>query len=251
MSGADALSGRVVVVTGASRGIGLATSRVLAAAGAKVALWARGAIEVEAAAAELGERGLAVPVDVADPASVEAGVERVREAFGGIDVLVNNAAVGRLSPIAEVSQVDLRDQIGINLEGPIHCIRAIVPEMRRRGGGDIVNLSSDSVLRPFPWLGIYAATKAALETLSTALRAELAGDGIRVSLIRSGPALLSFAAGWDPETAALAFEAWQAGGHLDPACVLPPERIAEAILFALTRPPEASVETLDLRPRRK
>lgn len=251
MSGEVDLSDRVVLITGASRGIGLAISRAFHSRGARVAMAARGADELFNAAQELGIRALAVPMDVADSISVNRGVERVVAEWGGVDVLVNNAAIGRLSRIAAISDGDLEDQMGINLAGPIRCTRAVVPHFRRAAGGDIVNISSDSVERPFPYLGVYGATKAALETLTGALRRELAVDGIRVVLVRSGPTFSSFASGWDPEVATEAFEAWRGGGFLDPESVIDPVVIADAVVYAITRPREASVYTLDIRPGRK
>ena len=244
------LSGRVIFVTGASRGIGLAIARAFHSRGAKVALSARGKEGLAAAEKELGDRALAVEMDVAQESSVQAGIERVASRFGRIDVLVNNAAVGRLSRIADISDEDLLDQVGINFLGAVYCVRSVVPYLRKAGGGDILNVSSDSVERPFPYLGIYGATKAALEKLTEALRSELAPEDIRVSLLRSGPSLTGFASGWPPDLAATAFKAWAAGDFLDPQSVMSPEVVAEAAVFMVTRPREASVHTFDVRPRR-
>ena len=252
MSGEIDLSGRVVLVTGASQGIGLAMSRAFHARGARVAMTARGAENLIRAAEEVGGECLAVPTDVSDPVSVNHCVERVVSEWGRIDVLVNNAAVGRLAKISEISDEDLQDQLAINVAGPIYCTRAVVPHFRRGGvGGDIVNVSSDSVERPFPYLGVYGATKASLETLSGALRRELAGEDVRVTLLRSGPTFSNFASGWDPEVAGEAFEAWNAGGFIDPESVIDPVLIADAAVYAVTRPRSASVYTVDVRPRRK
>ena len=115
------LSERVVLVTGASQGIGLAMSRAFHARGARVAMTARGADDLNRAAEEVGENGLPVPMDVSDPASVNRSVERIVAEWGRIDVLVNNAAVGRLSKISEISDQDLQDQLAVNFAGPIHC----------------------------------------------------------------------------------------------------------------------------------
>lgn len=244
------LEGRVVLITGASRGIGLAMAKAFHSRGAKVALSARGREGLEAAADALGERAFPVEIDVARASSVTEGVERTVGHFGKLDVLVNNAAVGRLSRIADIEEEDLLAQVEINFLGAVHCIRSVVPHMRKTGGGDIVNVSSDSVERPFPYLGVYGATKAALEKLSEGLRAELAPEDIRVSLLRSGPSLTSFASQWSPDVAAAAFEEWSAGDFLDPASVMHPEAIADAAVFMVTRPREASVYTFDVRPRR-
>ena len=114
--------------------------------------------------------------------------------------------------------------------------------------GDIVNVSSDSVRDPFPYLLVYAATKGAIEVLTQGLRRELRDDGIRVTLLRAGPSLTSFGDAWDPERAALASEAWLAGGYLGPDGVLDPRLVGESLVHVVTRPRGASIETLELRP---
>lgn len=251
MQGEGDLSTRVVLVTGASRGIGLEIAKAFHARGARVALAARGTEKLAEATASLGDGAMGVEMDVSVKASVERGVAEIVERFGAIHVLVNNAAVGRLSRIVDISDRDLEDQVAINFLGPVHCVRAVVPHMRKAGGGDVLNISSDSVERPFPFLGIYGASKAALETLTIALRQELAPENIRVALLRSGPSLTGFAADWSPEDAQAAFEAWVAGDFLDPQSVMNPETVAEAAVFLATRAREASVYTLDVRPRRQ
>ena len=243
----EELRGRVIGVTGASRGIGLAIASALLERGARVALLARGEEELRAAAAGLGEGALPVVADVRDPVAVAQGFERVVEHFGALDGLVNNAAVGRIHRIEDASDEDLRAQVEINLLGPIFCCRTAIPHLRASGRGHIINVSSDSVERPFPFLGVYSATKAGLETFTRALRDELVGSGVRVTLLRLGPALTSFARDWG-EGAGDAIAAWQAGGYMDPTRVVRPEVVAEAAVQVLTLPVEASVHTLDVRP---
>ena len=243
------LAGRVVVVTGASRGIGLATSHALIERGARVALLARGVEELAEAARALGPDALPVAADVSDARSVAEAFAKLVAHFGAVHALVNNAAVGCVGRIEDTRDEDLAVQLGVNLLGPILCARAAIPHLRAAGGGDIVNLSSDSVERPFPFLGVYAATKGGVETLTLALRSELAADGIRVTLLRSGPALTSFARDWAPEAARRVLEAWQAGGYIDPARVVAPDVIGRAVVQVLTQPAEASIHVLDLRPR--
>ena len=246
----NAFNGRVALITGGSRGIGLATARALWAQGAKVALVARGEKELTEAVAEFGDSGVAISTDVSIVTEVEAAVAQVIERWGRLDIVVNNAAIGRLSLVEEASDEDLVAQVGVNVLGPLYVVRAAVPHLRNAGGGDIVNVSSDSVDRPFPFLVTYAATKGALETLTEGLREELAPDGIRLMVVRSGPALTSFAANWEPETAARAFAQWQAEARLDPTCVVSPEAIAAAIQHVLSQPREATVHLLDVRPSR-
>lgn len=246
--GQDRLAGRVALVTGASRGIGLATARALRDEGCRVALVARGKDELEAAASEFGDSGIAIQADVSQSREVADLVERAAGQWGRLDVLVNNAAIGRVHRIEDASDEDLATQVSVNVLGPLYTIRAAIPHLRAAGGGDIVNVSSDSVRRPFPFLVAYAATKGALETLTEGLREEVSGDGIRATVVRSGPALTSFAAGWDPDTATRAFARWQEDSRLDPSCVVAPEAIANAIVHVLCQPREATVHVLDLRP---
>ena len=243
------LAGRVAIVTGASRGIGFAVAQALVAGGARVGMLARSEAPLRAAAARLGAAALAVPADVADPDSVRRAFASVARELGGLDVLVNNAAVAWPRTLEAASDAELTAMIGINLMGPLHCMRAAIPLMRARGGGEIVNVSSESVRHPFPLLGVYAATKAALETLSYAVKRELNVEGIRVTLLRSGAvATAGFASEWSAEELSEAMRLWQAGGYLQfIGTPMPPEVIAESIVHAITRPRGASVDVLEIR----
>ncbi len=249
MSAQEPLSGKVALVTGASRGIGLATARVLADRGARVALLARSEAPLADAAAGIGAPALALVADVSDPNSVRGAFDEVRVAFGRLDILVNNAVVAWPRRIEDARDEELRATVDTNFLGVLHCTRAAVPLMRESGGGDVVNISSEAVRNPFPLLSVYVATKAAVESLSYALKRELASDGIRVTLLRSGAAATAgFIAAWDPADAARALETWKASGHLDfIGSPMPPEVIAESIVHAVTRPPGASVDFLEIR----
>ncbi len=174
------LTGRTAVVTGASRGIGAATARRLAAAGANVALLARSADAIDELAAELGDKAIAVACDVADWASVEAVFERIAERFGGVDILVNNAGV--IDPVARLEHTDpdaWGQVIDINLKGPLHCVRAALPPMKARGGGVIVNLSSGAAVNALEGWSHYCASKAAALMLTRCVHKEEAENGIR------------------------------------------------------------------------
>ncbi len=224
-------------------------ARALAAAGARVALLARDAAAIERAAREVGAGALGLACDVGDPDAVRAAFARTEAAFGGLELLVNNAGLGRPSRLADAGDADLRAQVDTNLMGALHCCRAAIPLLRRARAGEIVNVSSDAALAPWPLLAVYAATKGALEVLTRALRNELAGDGIRVTLLRAGPSLTGFASGWAPDAARAALAAWGAAG-LVPAAPLAPERVAEALLFAVTRARGTDLIELDVRPGR-
>jgi NADP-dependent 3-hydroxy acid dehydrogenase YdfG len=170
------------VVTGASSGIGAATSRLAAARGARVVLAARRQDRIEALARELPD-ALAVPTDVTDPAQVHAMVDAAVERYGRVDVLVNNAGQGLHVPVERIDLDDLRAVFELNVVGALAALQAVVPVMRRQGGGSIVNVSSGTTLFTPSGTGGYAATKAALNMLSAVARAELAPDGIAVSTV--------------------------------------------------------------------
>jgi short-subunit dehydrogenase len=176
------LAGRVVIITGASSGIGAATARLAASEGAKVVLVARRADRLDALSREL-PGSTAVRADLREPAEVHRMVQRALETHGRVDVLVNNAGQGLHLPIADVKLEDLHAVMQLNLYAPLVAMQAVLPAMRRQKAGAIVNVSSGTSRMVLPGVGAYAATKAALNMLSLVARAELARDGIAVSVV--------------------------------------------------------------------
>lgn len=172
----------VVLVTGASSGIGEATARAAARSGARVVLLARREDRIAALAAELGD-ALAVARDVTHPEQVRQAVQAVMEQFGRIDVLVNNAGQGLHATIEDIGIDDFRDLLTLNLIAPLVMMQAVIPHMRHQGRGSIVNVSSGATLRTYPGSAAYTSSKSALNMLSSVARLELAEIGIAVSIM--------------------------------------------------------------------
>ncbi len=218
------IEGAVCIVTGASSGIGAASARVLAGRGARVVLAARRAERLAALAAEL-PGSLAVPTDVTIPEDLRRLVTRTLDAYGRVDVLVNNAGQGLHVPLLELDPVDLRAVFELNVVAPLVAIQAVLPSMADGSGGAIVNVSSATSLRVFPGLGGYAATKSALNMLSQVGRLELADAGVAVSVVY-------------PSVTATEFHQRLRAGHLVAGAHRirpdPPELVAAAIAFAVT-----------------
>ena len=161
----------------------------------------------------------------------------------------NNAALCLLHRIEEATDEDAQREVATNLLGPLWCARAAIPYMRTAGRGDIVNISSESVRLPFPYLTLYAATKAGLETFSEGLRSEVRGYGIRVTVLRSGNvAGGEIARNWDDDHRAQFFETIQKTGHAAFAGqAISPETTARALINALSLPAEANVDMIEVR----
>lgn len=170
----------VVIITGASSGIGAATARAAAAAGARVVLAARREDRISALADEL-DGAIAVRCDVTDQEQVAALVQTTLDAFGRVDVLVNNAGQGLQATTEQISLDDFRGVLELNLVAPLALMQAVLPAMRRQGAGRIVNVSSGTTFADVPGTGGYVASKIALERLSAIARNELEGTGVTVS----------------------------------------------------------------------
>ena len=183
------LRGEVAWITGASRGIGRACAETLARAGAKVALSARKANELEAIAAAIREEGgeaLAVPLDVGDRPAIEAAAERIADALGPISVVVNNAGLAKSAPFHQTSFEDLERLMVVNDVGPFWVIRAALPGMLERRHGRIVNIASTAGRTGHRYTAAYTASKHALVGLTRALAVEVAGRGITANAVCPG-----------------------------------------------------------------
>lgn len=174
------INGAVMLVTGASSGIGSATARAASQAGARLVLVARREERIRHLADELGQ-AVSVSCDVTDAGQVRAAVSSATKTFGRIDILVNSAGQGLQATIEEIDPDDLRALLDLNLVAPLITMQAVVPLMREQGAGSIINVSSGIIFANIPGSGAYAASKAGLDKLSAVARAELASAGIAVS----------------------------------------------------------------------
>jgi short-subunit dehydrogenase len=177
------VSGKIAIITGASEGIGRATARRFAEAGAKVVVVARSREKLEELAKELRQQDrevLVLPADMRDPDSVQRMVDQAFEHYGRIDLLINNAGQSAAGMVAAIDVAHFREIMELNVYGALYAIQAVVPKMHLGGGGVILNISSMVSKLRLPGLGTYAATKAALNALSGMARVELAAENIRV-----------------------------------------------------------------------
>jgi NAD(P)-dependent dehydrogenase (short-subunit alcohol dehydrogenase family) len=187
-NGGRTMRSHTVLITGCSSGIGRATALALHDAGHRVVATARRPETLD----DLPPGIVRLRLDVCDPASVEAAVRDAGEKTGGITALVNNAGYGQSGPVEFVTEDQVRAQFETNVYGPLRLIRALLPSMRARGEGRIINVSSAAGRFSTPFLGIYCASKFALEAVSDALRVEVAPFGVKVVLIEPGPIETNF-----------------------------------------------------------
>jgi 3-oxoacyl-[acyl-carrier protein] reductase len=233
------LGGHAAVVTGGSRGIGLAICRALVGEGVDVALCARDGAEAARVAAELTDRGpgraIGGACDVADYASAASFVARAIGDLGRLDVLVNNAGIGLFAAVPDMAPADFRRVIDTNLVGAFNFCHAAIPAMRRGGGGYIINISSLAGVNAFAGGAAYNASKFGLNGFSEALMQDVRHDGIRVSYVMPGSVATEFA-GNEPDAGA----DWK----------LAAEDVAEAVLDLLRFDPRALPSRVELRPSR-
>jgi NAD(P)-dependent dehydrogenase (short-subunit alcohol dehydrogenase family) len=249
MSGS--LAGKTFIVTGASRGIGLAAAKSLGRRGGRVALFGRDRAALDLAVSEIGNGALPVAVDIQNRDSLRSAIESSVAAMGGLDGIVNNAGLSLASKIEELRPDDVATQFNTNVLAAIYACQAVIPHLRRRGGGQIVNIGSASVrhLDEFAYISIYTATKAALERFTIDLRDEVKADNIGVTILSPGGTETSFGSGWAPEVAAVAFGEWLRRAPLFDG-TMPAEPVGEAIAACFELPPGTAYDFLEIRPNK-
>ncbi len=230
----------VVIITGASTGLGEATARLLASQGARVAVAARSVDTLNRLAAEL-PGSLAVPTDLCDGAAIAQMVAQVHTHYGRIDLLINNAGQAMQGPVEHVDVAQYRAVMDVNLYGPLLAMQAVIPLMRAQGGGLIFNISTALTKLPMylPGLGAYVSTKYALNALMLTARAELAAHNIRIGVIYPGPMTTAFGTQAPPATAGRQGAPGEAPATLPPGAPTPetPEAVAALILDAVRHEP--------------
>ncbi|WP_128254772.1 SDR family oxidoreductase [Falsirhodobacter deserti] len=232
---------KVVLITGASSGIGTGIARELSAAGYRLMLGARRTDRLEALAAELPGEVRFRKLDVTDLADVEGFAEAARAAFGQVDVIVNNAGVMPLSPMSSLKVDEWHRMIDVNIKGVLHGIAAVLPEMTARGSGHIVNIGSIGALSVVPTAAVYCATKHAVRAISEGLRQE--HDNLRVTCIHPGVVESELADTITDPAAAKAMKAYR-------AIALQPSAIARAVRYAIEQPDDVDVNEIVVRPVR-
>jgi NADP-dependent 3-hydroxy acid dehydrogenase YdfG len=243
----DQLQGKVAVVTGATSGIGEATARQFAQAGVAVALAGRREDRLEALAKEIenaGGKAIAAPTDVTKEDEAQALIERTNSELGGVDILVNNAGVMLLGPVQDADTEEWRRMVDVNLMGLLYCTHSVLPIMRERRTGHIVNVSSVAGRTASLGVAVYNATKWGVVGFSEALRQEALHLNVRVTVIEPGYVVTELQAHSSNPMARAAIEQMEK----DTEAPLQAQDIADAIFYAVSRPQHVNVNEILVRP---
>ncbi len=227
------------IITGASSGIGKATSLAFAQAGINVALVSRSLNSLEAvaqASAQKGVKAKSYVMDLSQLSKIPGIIQEIIADFGGIDIIVNNAGMGYTNLLRETPLADWQQVIDLNLTSVFQCVQGVLPQMRERTKGTIINVASIAATQSFPGWGAYCVSKAALLSFSKVLGAEERGNGIRVMTILPGAVNTSI---WDTNTVQADF---------DRTAMLTPDVVAQTILQAALLPAEAVIEEMTILP---
>ena len=234
------LSGKVVIITGASSGIGAATARTLARCGCRLVLAARSAEKLTALAGELGPEALAVPTDVTSSADVARLVDLTLARFGRVDVLFANAGIYLQGPVSDSGPDDWANLLDVNVVGVLRCVHAVLPHLTAQGSGDILVTSSISGFLDIAGEPIYSASKHAVQGLVHTLRRQVASSGVRVGSLAPGMVANEL---WDITDPA------EVARRVGERVCLRSEDVAEAAVFMLSQPPHVTIRDLVMLPQ--
>jgi ribitol 2-dehydrogenase len=235
----DELTGKVAAVTGAASGIGLACSRAMLEAGATVALVDRAADRLEELCAGLGPRAIPVVVDLLDPGSVDRMMPQILERAGGLDIFHANAGSYVGGDVVDGDPDTWDRMLNLNVNAAFRSIRAVLPHMVERQSGDILVTSSVAGVVPVVWEPVYTASKHAVQAFVHTVRRQVSKHGIRVGAVLPGPVVTALLDDWPKAKMDEAL----ANGSL-----MPPEEVAAAVLFMLTRPRNVTIRDLVILP---
>lgn len=246
----------VIAITGASQGVGLAAAKMLVDRGARVALIARNREALDKACAALNNgggmpRARGFAVDVGDHEGVQKVFADIHSTFGQLDGIVNNAGLARPNKICDTDPQELALQLTTNIAGVIYCCKAAYPYLKQSSNGRIVNISSASARSrmEISHLGVYSATKCAVDRLSDELRDELREEGISVTVLSPGATATDFAAGWDMKKLARAFRAWtKKSKYFDG--YMEAQHVGQAIADCFNYPKGVSIDFIEIRPNK-
>ncbi len=242
---------RPAVVTGASSGIGAATALKLGQAGFPVALGARRTDKLEDVAAHIradGGEAVVHPLDLTEDDSVAEFAKAVTHELGDIEVVVSNAGAVAPGRITEVDPERFTRELDLAVVGAHRLVRAFVPAMQERRRGDIVFVSSDTTVRPRPFMAAYSSAKWGLEGLVASLQLELEGSGVRASVVRPGPTWSEMGSDWDPDEAAFVLNQWVRFGLARHPHFMKPAAIADAIATIVSAPRGVHLNLVEVSP---
>lgn len=238
------LNGKVVVITGASSGIGETTARLLASLGVHLVIGARRVERLEALATDIRADGGSVAfqqLDVTDPEQMKEIIEAAQSRFGRVDAVVNNAGVMPLSPLEALKIEEWNRMIDVNIRGVLHGIAAGLPIMKKQGFGHFINIASIGAYEVTPTAAVYCATKYAVRAITDGLRQETAGQGIRVTLVSPGVTQSELAESITDNEAREIMKEYR-------RTALPATAIASAIVYALEQPENTDISELVIKP---
>lgn len=243
------IQNKVIIITGASSGIGEVSAKMLAQQGAKVVLAARRTDRLERIVADIqaaGGEAVAVAMDVTKQADVQAVADKALATFGRIDVIINNAGIMPLSPMAKLKVDEWDKMIDVNVKGVLYGVAAVLPTMQAQKSGQIINISSVAGVKVFAGLGtVYSGTKFAVRAISEGLRMELANDNIRITTLCPGAVESELKLGSsDPESAAGVQAFYEANE-------IPTDSVARAIIYAIEQPADVAINEIVIRPTKQ